>query len=182
MGRLMLRSRNKVLATLVSASVVVTAALAWFGWRNLQQERFLQSQQARDRAESGAGAFEALLRGRIAETGERLSSWVSSGGMTLPREAGGVVFTAGGGRAAVSPPGGLPFVPAVPDQSPEPLDQASFARAEALEFASTDLPGAARLYLLLSRGAESASTAKPHAPGYLPGHFPAQADPASAAG
>jgi predicted RNase H-like HicB family nuclease len=91
-------ARNSLLVTLVATASVVTLALGWFGWRNLEQESALDRQRARERLESGADAMAAGIRGKLAESGERLSGWISSPASPAPSADGAGVFTAGAGK------------------------------------------------------------------------------------
>lgn len=59
------------LVTLVSVS-----ALGWFGWKLLDQERVVESQRDRERLEQAAERIAAIARGALAETGERLGTWL----------------------------------------------------------------------------------------------------------
>jgi hypothetical protein len=77
--------RHPILAALLTTSTLVTVALIWFVLRNLEQEKAIDRQQARERIENGADALAAGLRGKLAEAGERLSDWISHSG--APRSA-----------------------------------------------------------------------------------------------
>ena len=145
------RPRNSLLAALLTAATVVTVALAWFGWRNLEQESAIERQRAREWLENRADAVAAGIRGRLAETGERLSGWVSSPGSPVPAQDGAVVFVASEGPIEVVPRGALPFVPlAAPIHSPDKV----FAEAEVIEFGGNQLTQAAAQYRKLSRNRE----------------------------
>ena len=56
---------RSLLAALVSTSVVVTMALAWAGWRLLDQQRAIDEQRARDRLEHAADALAAGFLGNL---------------------------------------------------------------------------------------------------------------------
>jgi two-component sensor histidine kinase len=143
-----LRSVNPVLAALLTTSTVVTVALAWFGLRNLEQERAMARQAARERMETGADAIAAGIRGRLAEAGESLSGWFSNRGSSAHALDGAVFVAVSEGQVEVVPHGGLPFVPWVASiQAPERV----FAEAEAIEFAGDRLPQAEEMYRKLSR-------------------------------
>ena len=144
----MFRPRNPLLAALLAAATIVTLALGWFGWRNLEQESVLEKQRERERLENVADATAAGIRGRLAETGERLSGWVSSPGSPAPAREGAVVFAASEGRIEVVPAGSLPFVPLpVTVEAPDK----TFAEAEAIEFGGDQHTQAAAQYRKLSR-------------------------------
>jgi signal transduction histidine kinase len=95
----------------VVTTVVVSAALVWAGLRLLGQQRTLDEQWARNHAESVADSLAADVRGKLADAGERLSSWVSNPSSPAPAIRTGVVVTAQQGGIEVSPPDGLPYVP-----------------------------------------------------------------------
>jgi len=143
-----LRSWNPVLATLLTTSTVVTLALGWFGWRNLEQESTFERQRARERIETGADAIAAGIRGRLAEAGDRLSGWITSPGSPAPAHEGSVVVTAGEQEMEVVPRGALPFVPRL---TPIPAPHVAFAEAEAMEFAGAQPARAAEHYRKLSQ-------------------------------
>lgn len=148
----MSRARNPVLAALLTTSIIVTLALGWFGWRNLEQESAIERQRARERMETGADAIAAGIRGRLAEAGDQLSGWITSPGSPAPAHEGSVVVAASERQIEVVPRGALPFVPGVaPIQAPHGV----FAEAEAIEFAGDQLARAAEQYRKLSRHAES---------------------------
>jgi signal transduction histidine kinase len=142
------RSRNPVLAALLTTSTVVTLALVWFGLRSLEQESAMERQRARERLENGADAIAAGIRGRLAEAGDRLSGWISSPGSPVSAHDGSVVVAASGGRIQVVPSGAIPFIPEeVPVQPPDGV----FAEAEAIELGGNELARAAEMYRKVSR-------------------------------
>ena len=70
----MLRTPSPLLTGLVATSLVVSTALAWSGWRLLEQQRDLDRRLAREQVEAEANAFSAGIRERLADLGERLSA------------------------------------------------------------------------------------------------------------
>ena len=124
---------RSVLAALLATTVVVTAALAWAGWRLLDQQQALDDQRARERSESMADAAAAHIREKLAEVGERLSGWVSSPSAPVPAVDGAVVVGLRADSIHVNPIGGLPFVPVAIEARP-PADP--FAALEQSEFAA----------------------------------------------
>ncbi len=147
---LVLCLRQPVLAALLTTSTVVTIALVWFGLRNLQQESAMERQRTRERLENGADAMAAGLRGKLAETGERLSRWISNASGPVPAMEGVAVVASSEGRIQVAPPGALPFVPV--EVGIEPPNK-MFAEAESIEFAGNHPEQAAEMYRKLSRHA-----------------------------
>jgi signal transduction histidine kinase len=112
-------------AGLVASAAVVTAALGWFGWRVLDQERDLERQRGRELQERAADAVAAGIRGQLAEAGERLSRG------EMRAWPGAVVVRRRDGRVEVAPMGVLPFVPVAGEVGE--LD-ARLAAAEEREF------------------------------------------------
>ena len=148
----MFRAPHSLLAALVATTVVVTAALGWFGWRLLDQQRAIDEQRTREQLESRADAVTAQIRGKLVEAGERLSGWLSGPRSPAPAVDGAVVLAIGPAEAGlppghvevrVTPPGGLPFVPST-GGAPAPADV--FAPIEAAEFAGNQLADAAARY------------------------------------
>lgn len=136
---------------LLTTSTVVTLALGWFGWRNLEQESGIERQRARERLENGADAFAAGIRGRLAEAGDRLSGWITSPSSPVPAHEGLVLVAASERQIEVVPRGALPFVPGVVPIAALP---GVFAEAEAMEFAGNPLAQAEEQYRKLSRHAD----------------------------
>ena len=139
----MVHSRNSLLAALIVTTVVVTIALSWAGWRLMNLQRDSDQRRVQEQRVAAADNMAAIIRGKLAETGERLSQAAANPTAPLAGVNGGVlVFRADGALNAV----GLPFVPAVPDTSS--IDS-MFDDAEALEFARADLVAAANAYRVL---------------------------------
>jgi len=90
-------------AALLTASLAVTGALVWFGLRNLQQERDLARQRERERLETAVDALAAAVRGKLAEVGDRLSSWISTPDSPFPEQPGAVAVTYAYGQVKVAP-------------------------------------------------------------------------------
>ena len=129
----MFRPPNSVLAALLATAAVVTLALGWFGWRMLQQESAIQRERTRERLENAADAMAAGIRGKLAESGERLSGWLAHPETPAPEVEGAVTFVQGPDRVEVAPKGALPYLPFVTPGSPA---TDPFTEAEALEAAS----------------------------------------------
>src|SRR5437764_10981980 len=73
-----LRPPKLLLLILVLLTLVSVSALAWFGWKFLEQERMVESQREQDRREQSADLIAATLRGVLAETGERVGGWLTA--------------------------------------------------------------------------------------------------------
>src|ERR1019366_8700877 len=78
-----LRPPKSLLLILVLLSLVSVSAVGWFGFKLLEQDRMVQAQRRQERLEQAADRIAATLRGTLAETGERLSAW-----LTTPPPAG----------------------------------------------------------------------------------------------
>lgn len=131
----MFRTPRSLLGSLLATAALVTVTLGWLGWRLLDQQDALEDQRTRERTEAAADAIASGMRGRLAEAGEGLSSWLSGPTAPAPAIAGAAMTKIDAGTVAVSPAGGLPFVPGHVSND-EPL--AVFAGAEALEFGGAD--------------------------------------------
>ena len=137
-----------MIAALLATTVVVTGALCGFGWYLIDQQRGLDEHRVQQQLEAGADAAVARLRGKLAETGEHLSGAVAAGSLAAPPDQGEAVAIIASDRVSVSPPGSLPFVPAVP-ASTDSSD--AFTSVEQLEFARGDFTAAAVRYRALAR-------------------------------
>src|ERR1017187_8875673 len=73
-----LRPPKSLLLILVLLSLVSVSAVGWFGFKLLEQDRMVQAQRRQERLEQAADRMAAALRGTVAETGERLSGWLTT--------------------------------------------------------------------------------------------------------
>ncbi len=71
-----LKPPRSLLALLFLVTLVSVSALGWFGWKLLDQERVVEAQRDRERLEQAADRVAAIARGTLAETGERLGTWL----------------------------------------------------------------------------------------------------------
>lgn len=124
-----LKPPRKLLAILSLVTLVSVSALAWFGWKLLDQERAVEAQRARERLEQTADRAVAIARGTLAEAGERLGTW-----LIVPPPEGkpdeGLLLVMADGNLSASPRQRLLYRP---DPAP-PADDAAFNDAEVLEF------------------------------------------------
>ena len=67
---------QSLLSILFLVTFVSVSALLWFGWKLLDQERVIESQRAQERLDEASGRIAAMARGALAETGERLGTWL----------------------------------------------------------------------------------------------------------
>jgi hypothetical protein len=71
-----LKPPRSLITLLFLVTLVSVSALGWFGWKLLDQERAVESQRSQERLEQAAGRIAAIARGILAETGERLGTWL----------------------------------------------------------------------------------------------------------
>src|ERR1700689_4199887 len=76
LNRAWLKPPRSLLTILFLVTLVSVSALAWFGWKLLDQERVVEAQRDRERLEQAADRIAAIARGALAETGERLGTWL----------------------------------------------------------------------------------------------------------
>jgi signal transduction histidine kinase len=121
-----LKPPRTLLLILFLLTLASVSALAWFGWKLLDQERMVEAQRVQERLEQTADRIAATLRGSLAETGERLGAALAA----PPDE--GVLLSFSDNSIAAMPVGRLLYYP-----SPQPTAEAKsgiFTEAEALEF------------------------------------------------
>jgi signal transduction histidine kinase len=137
-----------LITALLTTTAVVSGVLAWSGWRLLVQQRAIDEQRARGSVESAAEAIGARASGRLADAGDRLSTWVSDPSERPPAIEGATVLAITDERVAVVPDGGLPFVPLLTETPLDPPDV--FTEAEALELRAHRVSQAAEKYRALA--------------------------------
>lgn len=142
----MLRPPYSLIAALIAATAVVTGALAWAGWRLLDQQRAIDEQRAHDQLEIAADALAARISGTLADAGDRLGGWLSDPDGPAPAVPGAVVVTMASAISRVTPNGALPFVPVRGSHRRPP---AALAEIERLEFGSKQLATAIERYRAL---------------------------------
>src|ERR1039457_3870201 len=151
-----LRPPKSLLLILVLLSLVSVSAGGWFGFNLLEQDRMVQAQRRQERLEQAADRIAATLRGTVAETGERLSAW-----LTAPPPAGkpddGVLLRVEENSVTAYPAGRLLYYPASSD---EPEERAEiFAEGELLEFLQAQPAKAADAYRVLGESKNAATRA-----------------------
>jgi signal transduction histidine kinase len=131
-------------------TAVITAVLCWFGWLLLLQQREIDERRASAQLESTADAMAAAIRGRLADAGDRLSAWLSDPSAPPPAIGNAVILAIDGTATRLTPAGGLPFVPVVPED-----DVARhFDAVEILEYRNGARAIAAARYLALAAHAD----------------------------
>src|SRR5258708_727287 len=125
-----LKPPKSLLLILFLLTLVSVAALAWSGWKLLQQDRMVQAQQREELLDQEADRIVANLRGSLAETGDRLSAWLA-----VPPPAGtlkdGVMLLVRDHVVSAYPASRLLYYPTQSGDPEAPAE--TFAAAEALE-------------------------------------------------
>jgi signal transduction histidine kinase len=125
-----LKPPRSLLVILFLLTLVSVSALGWFGWNLLNQDRLVEAQRTQELREQAADRASATLRRALAETGERLGTWLAGEPVDPPAD-GLLLFLTEGGMTAAPADRLLyrPFPSALPEA---PADL--FAVAEAREF------------------------------------------------
>ena len=146
----MVRPPHRLLAVLAVTTIVVTAALGWAGWRLLDQQRIIDKQREREQIENRADAIAASIRGRLAETGERLAGSLSDPPSPLQPLESAVLVVINADTVSTVPRHALPYIPVTP-RSPGTADV--FSKLEAIEFGAPNNHDVAERYRRLTRDA-----------------------------
>lgn len=138
------RVASRLHVLFLTVTVLPAGALFWLSWRSLEQERLLNAERARQRAEQAADLVVTSLQQKLASP-------------DLPLDPGaGDAFrlSFANGRVELSPPRPLLYLPARPAsrEAPEEL----FAAGEALEFRQGDPVRAAAAFRELARSTDPA--------------------------
>jgi signal transduction histidine kinase len=151
-----LRPPKSLLLILVLLSLVSVSAVGWFGFKLLEQDRMVQAQRRQERLEQAADRIAATLRGTLAETGERLSAW-----LTTPPPAGkpddGVLLRVEENSVTAYPAGRLLYYPGPSNEREAPAEV--FAEGELLEFLQAQPAKAADAYRVLGESKNAATRA-----------------------
>jgi signal transduction histidine kinase len=122
------RPPRHLLTLFVAGTVAASAALAWLGWRLVDQERVVAAQHVRERLEGGADRAAAIFERNLHQLEEQLSS----SGDSLPDHT---VLLSGSWRTLqVRPAGRLVFYPPLTTAEGAPV--AAFRAAEAARVAA----------------------------------------------
>jgi len=160
------RNIHVIVGTSVGLVLLVSLALGWLGWRLLEQEEFLQNQQAHSRLENTA---EVVLQRFLRSMAEKEAE-LSRIGTVLPAadirmdvfSSASASSVQGGGPLLVGfsksglevqPSGRLIYYPYIPP--PAPVDATVFSSAEKLEFQSPDLMAAASALVPLTESKDA---------------------------
>ena len=142
-----LKPPRSLLLILFLVTLVSVSALAWFGWKVLDQERVVEAQRAQERLEQVADQIAANTRGGLAETGERLGVWVITPPTGGKPEQGVLLILAGDSLTAL-PANRLLYRP-FPSPVPE-ADPGLFSDGEVLEFQQAQAQKAIEWYRRLA--------------------------------
>jgi hypothetical protein len=148
-----LRPPRSLLVGLFLLTLASISTLAWFGWRLLDQERLVEAQHAREHLEQSADRIAATLRGSLAETGDRLGTWLAFP-MPEVKPEDGVFLLLAGDMLEASPGGRLLYQP-LPSSLPEAAAEA-FAEGERLEYPQPKPEQAAAWYARLANSKDPA--------------------------
>jgi signal transduction histidine kinase len=148
-----LRPPRSLLVGLFLLTLASISTLAWFGWRLLDQERLVEAQHAREQLEQSADRIATTLRGALAETGDRLGTWLNFPSPEVKPEDGVFLLFAGDTLAA-SPAGRLLYQP-LPSDLPE-AEAETFAEGERLEYPQPKPQLAAAWYSRLANSKDPA--------------------------
>jgi len=148
------RPPRHLLTFYLAGTMAAAAALAWLGWRLLDQERALEAQRAQERLEIAADRLAALFQRSLSE----LERQLTEAGGTLPEDT--VVLVADRHTVRARPPDRLMFYPFLAEAAE--LSGDVFRAGETAEFAGGDPAKAIAIYSELAR-----STALPIRAGAL---------------
>ena len=127
--------------------LVFGGALAWLGWRLLEQDRSLERQHLQERLDVAADHMANELQRHLSELESYLSFTPSPTAKGPPE--GVVVLLATGQAVEVYPPGRLLYYPAIAAGAEPPA--AIFVEGEALEYQRNDPVKATEVFRALAR-------------------------------
>ena len=81
--RAWLNPPKALLLLLFLLTLISVSTLAFFGWRLLEQQRMVEAQRSQERLEQAADRIAAIVRGALAESGERTGAGLASPGDLL---------------------------------------------------------------------------------------------------
>jgi signal transduction histidine kinase len=139
-GRLWFKPPRRVLTSFLVVVVACVAALAWLGYRLLEQDRALASQRVQDQLERAADLTAAALARRLAELQNVLGE--TPGGAGLPE--GTILIALRGAVLEQQGAHSLLFYPEL--EVSQPVSTDALRRAEAAEFQQNSPVTAAALF------------------------------------
>ena len=129
------------------ATLLPAVALAWLGWRLIEQEQSLERQRVQDLLESTANSITASLERELGAIERNLGSATINPDEPQSDTAITVRVDRQGSATAIAGAGLAHEPVAAPPREPPP--DALWAEAERLEYVIRDLPGAIRAYRAL---------------------------------
>lgn len=145
------RPLRSLVALVIGVLVVPLLALPWLGWRLLEQDRALESQQVQQRVERAADLVVAALQRALAASERRLTGDAA----TWPD--GAIAVTIDDARVEVVPAERVAYWPVAPPMPEAPA--AAFAAAEQLELRDGNLRAAIAAFVRLAGSADPAVSA-----------------------
>ena len=142
-----LRPPNRLLVLFLAVIVLPAGALAWLGWRLLEQDRALLNQRVQERLERDAMRVSAEVRRQIDGLRLELPFLIKPSAAAL--DDGALVVRMRPDGVEAWPHQRLLYHPWLPMTPAAPVE--AFAAGEALEFRLRDLEGAAAAYADLTR-------------------------------
>ena len=139
---------RSLVALIVGITVVPLAILSWLGWRLVEQDRMLESQQAQQRIERAADLVVAALQRALAADQQRLAA----GGEQWPEGAVSLMFR--DGLVQAYPRERLAYLPAVQPLREAPA--AAFSQGEEMEFRRQDRAGAIKVFREMAKSSDPA--------------------------
>jgi signal transduction histidine kinase len=139
--RAWLNPPKALLLLLFLLTLLSVSTLALFGWRLLEQQRIVEAQRSQERLEQAADRISAIVRGALAESGDRAGSGLAS--------PGDLLLSLSPTSLDTTPPGQLLYYPYAPPE-PEILDK-TFSDGELFEFVAGQPNEALRTYESLAR-------------------------------
>jgi signal transduction histidine kinase len=139
------RPPRHLLTFYLAGTIAAASALAWLGWRLLDQERALEAQRAQERLEITADRVVAHFQRSLNE----LEMQLTEAGGTLPEDT--VVLAVARRTVQARPSDRLVFYPFLAETAEPPRDV--FRAAETTEFAGGDPAKATAIYRVLARSA-----------------------------
>jgi signal transduction histidine kinase len=138
---------RNLIALIVGITAVSLAVLSWLGWRLLEQDRQLESQQEQQRLERAADAVAAALHRALDADQQRLSA----GAQDWPAGAVALVFR--GRSVEAYPRERVAYLPVTPPLREAPT--AKFAHAEEVEFRGQNSAETVALYEGMSQSPDT---------------------------
>ena len=142
MDRFRTHPPRRLVALVLTITVVPLGVFLWLGWKLTQQDRAIERQQRRDRLQLAADKVIAAVDRAVSASAQELAA----GRTDWPDSAVAVTFD--DDRMESAPPGRLAYLPVVPAGREVPAE--AFRDAEAIEFRDRNRAAAVGAYRRLS--------------------------------